>query len=285
MQQRGTMNMNTLSSAWRPRHAAAVALALLWLGFPGANVRAAPVESEWSDSDVCLRDYIVHPGLSKFYDHALYRRLEVGARSQYVSLRDKSTTRFEDSGKPIDPSTPGYSAKAMDEEQKVRPLPFARYRFTPYFAAELGWESIHAKANPFWDDRTDGTVTARGPALLFHARLPTRTRATPFAALGLALLDGRFNMNPDWHEGTDPRTGDLITRNMSVNNPVGFIVSGGCDVRLRHRLSLNLTLRYMDAEVEADYYVRHVDESRSNVTRVTLPLDNWAAQCGLVYAF
>jgi hypothetical protein len=41
----------------------------------------------------------------------------------------------------------------------------------------------------------------------------------------------------------------------------------------------------MDAEVEADYYVRHVDESRSNVTRVTLPLDNWAAQCGLVYAF
>jgi outer membrane protein W len=242
-----------------------------------ASRRAA--DTEWKSTDSCIEDFIIQPSVDKFYLSYLYGRLELGLRNQYYFILDNRQDHINENGE----FTGGYgydiSMDYLQARQTLRPNLFGRYRFTRYVALEASWESASANVITYWDRHRDGILNIEGPAFMLVGRYPNEGHYTPFVGAGWMPLNSNFAMEEKIHQGIG------FTRNIAVNNTQGFLVNAGCDVKLKHRVILNATVRYMYVDVKGNFHIEWYDDTITNERTFDLPMSNIAAQLGIVYAF
>jgi len=212
----------------------------------------------------------------EFAEAYILGRLEVGIRFTYFVLTDPGKRIFSDSsgnGVFLGGFTEGISIDGLAEKQSALPSLYARYRINDYFAVEAGWETLGAETMTYFG-HTDGDVELSGLSLLGVGFLTNDTRVTPFAGAGLAYLMGSFDHAP-WGQGVHIIESD---------DAIALLLNAGASIDVGNRLEVDLAFRYVKADVNSRFYLRH-GSATSNHASWSFPFDNWAVQLGLKYMF
>jgi len=212
---------------------------------------------------------------SDFYEEWIVDRLELGIRFVHFGFTDAEEQMFDGGGTFIGGFTEGISIDALEEKQDYMPVFYARWWFHEYFGIELGWERLEGETDTYWDGHTDGNLFAYGPTLLLVGSYRMQDYpAQPYAGLGVAYLFADFDDDP-WDEGI---------HNIKVDDTTAFLAEAGCTFDVYKNLKADLALRYMWAEVDSEFYLQY-GEVKTNQRSWAFPIDNWAVQLGLLYAF
>ncbi len=205
-------------------------------------------------------------------------RLEIGLRLSHFGFRDPERATVSATGE-RGGYAPGISTYTLKEKQSYLPLPYFRYNITPYVGLQLAWERLEGKTGtrdahtlePY--DHSNGNAVLSGPSFMVYGRYPFDGIA-PYAGLGLVLFSGTFKPEPGWHANG--------LRNMAMDDTLGYLATLGTSVRLYEVWEADLSLSYMHARPDARYWMR--GDSRPRATW-EFPMDSWAMQLGLKYAF
>lgn len=205
-------------------------------------------------------------------------RLEIGLRVMHYRLTDSAKTTRDEESNVVGGYTSRISLYRLEEKQNYLPLPYARWKFNPYVAAELAFYDFRARTDTIWDGHTDGDVLASGPALQLLGRYPNETPFTPFAGLGMTWLSTDFDYNAAFHENG--------LRRIELEDTQAFIWSVGCSVAIQERWQADVALYGMNTDIDAHYSMsRDGGQTILAEERWTFPFSNWAFVVGLKYAF
>lgn len=171
------------------------------------------------------------------------------------------------------------------------PKLFVSFLATPWLGLELAFDRVKARTWNANTDFSDGTVSASGIILSAVLRYPNATIFTPYAGLGLAFWDARFDEEPWWQFGYDSPEDWVadgspywpthhINKTFRVENDFGVVFEGGLDLYLNEHWSIDLLMRYADLEIDARYY-RNAELRRTG----SFPLSHTAYGVGVRYTF
>ena len=211
-------------------------------------------------------------GAASYMPPALADRISVGVRSAHFDFTNNKKRIFAADGEFIGGFTEGISIDELNEIQNYRPLVYGRYQCTDYIALEIAQERIRGDALTYWDGHTDGELDVKGVSLTFLGVFANATRFQPYAGAGVAYLDAEFDHAP-WGQGvhiidTEKRT-------------TGYLVTAGCSVAVWSGLSIDIEIRYLEADVDSHF---SFVPNNSNYYW-TFPIDNWAGQAGVKWTF
>ena len=238
--------------------------AFMMCGFAVAAFAATeqPAEKHWSD------------------------RLELGTRVTYFMLQDDSSDSFLG------------SINQLDEKQDYIPYKvFADWMITPAIGVELTWDDIKANAQTdASDEHVDGDFKLTGPVVTVFGRYANQTIFTPFAGAGLSYMFGEFEEAKWWamgyaHEsdwaalGYPDEVRHGISRDIDPDDSIGFVLTGGSDIRITDRLSANLYARYEYIEADTDFVEKRGEVDVVNHDSQTIPFSNFAVGLGVKYSF
>jgi len=115
------------------------------------------------------------------------------------------------------------------------------------------------------------------------------------------FYSGKFDYASWWHNGfpayNDPGYEEWVSegspawpnggyqRNITLSDSTGYLVSGGCSIRIYKGLELDLEARYMQADVDAHYTLSYYGTVVDDRGKSNFPLDNTAYQASLKYSF
>lgn len=189
------------------------------------------------------------------------------------------------------------SIDEFDPEQDYAPVKiFAQWNFGKYVFVEATWDHIEDEAlSDHGSGDSDGDIWMSGPVLTLNARLLNESRFTPYAGVGLAIWDAGFD-HADWHhygfdsiadwkavgEPQQPRNGK--SRDIDLENAVGFVAAVGLDIELTAHWHLDLLCRYVDIETDYQFTVQF-GEKVENRVKGTFPMEHFAAGAGIAYVF
>lgn len=185
----------------------------------------------------------------------------------------------------------------LDEQQDLMPTRlFADWLFSPYWGIELTWEKIEMTTITLADGHDDGAIMADGPIFSVFCRYPNNSRVTPFAGMGLAFLFGSFDPETWWrlHYPSSEYWNSLgkpdtplggFTKELSVDDTVAFVLTGGCDAELTEHFSANIYARLMWGELDADYKIMRDGRVTEDRGTYGFPIDNIALGIGIKYRF
>jgi outer membrane protein W len=223
---------------------------------------------------------------AKIFDDYFVGHLQLGTRSAYRALTKK------DSG-----HRGGYSYKGngtylgtiygLDEEQNAAPLNFyINYYFNKYIGIEINYDKIEAQTvavNPStMVDKTDGNVTLSGPTLNLLVKYPNSTQFAPYCGIGLGFYSGDFDPDPEW-EWSSQYDGHAYNH-MDVDNVVGVILTAGVEWNFDINWSADLSVQYINADVDATYHGYYDDVLYTTQTG-HFPMNNVAFRLGFSYKF
>lgn len=189
------------------------------------------------------------------------------------------------------------SIDGLDARQDLWPYKvFAQWNLGSHAFLEGTWDRVEAVAqSEHGKGDSDGTLEMYGPVLTLNGRLPTGTRFTPFAGIGLAPWRANFD-HASWHHygyesvaewkadgsPTEPRNGKV--RHINVDDSVGYVATLGVDVALGKDWVLDFYGRYMDISTDHQFTV---DQGHTRLINVegAFPLDNIAIGIGLARTF
>lgn len=227
-------------------------------------------------------------------------QVEVGTRITGFRLLTKTRGSFLGSIDSLD-------AKGDNIPNKL----FVDWYFTPRYGIEVTWDRVEAATITTDDGHCDGSIVLAGPIITVFERrridMMIRGRAltlTPYAGMGLAILNGSFEHTGWWHhgfsadtwqdaersynewvaEGSPPWPNDGYQRTMNFDDTMGFVLTAGCAAEVAEKLSIDLYLRYMDVDVDDEYTLSSYGEV-FQTEKVTFPMSNYAFGLGVRYAF
>jgi len=223
-------------------------------------------------SIVFLQTASAQTAWENFNSGYLHQKLQIGVRVQAFSLTTSTEENFDEDGN----FTGGFlgSIYKLDEEQDYVPSLYARYMFTPYVAMVFSWESLEVKTVTRSSLQTDGNFIYKGPAFQLEGRYPNSTPVVPYASMGIGLLYGDVDYNPEWHQNG--------RRNLDPDDTTAFLLTFGGQWEINEYLALDIYARYMQADFDVTYSLSA--ESRPRGT-FPFPLDNWAYGAALLYRF
>ena len=162
--------------------------------------------------------------------------LEAGTRILLVTLLEDKR------GEPNNGSFVG-TVTMLKEDQSLIPFrPFIQYSFSPCFGVGLSYDRVAAEA---WDQEgTDGTTVLTGPLVYLLGRYPNESQFTPFCELGVAKYDVRF-----------AAVSGRKNKDFVLEDPQGIYMALGCDMLLLENWSIDFYGRYMNVDVDGDYYL------------------------------
>lgn len=238
---------------------------------------------------------------SPFY--LVAEKLEVGTRMIVRTLLSENKDNFLGSIDHLE----------LDEDLLPTDI-FVAWFFTEDLGIEFEWDTIEADTITTQDGHNDGRVELTGPVVSLMARFPIRNARepflnclTPYTGVGIAVFSGHFEpegwwhngfSHPDWHTaqklytdwlaaGQPPWPNGGYQRTLSVDNTIGFLLTGGCTAAIAavDGLSVDMYLRYMnvksDTTVVLSRYERIIEDERT----AALPLHNLTFGLGVRYAF
>lgn len=214
-----------------------------------------------------------------------WQNFEIGTRSTYFWLRDYQRGAIQL------PGNEGNYYGSINELKDVQDLwpykIFVDYKFTPYWGLELTWDRIQAKTwtqvdptSPIgFGGYTDGTLDLIGPELSVFARYPNDTLFTPYAGVGAVYYFASNTDDPTWAHPY----GDFY-QSFAPNNTWGWVVYGGCDIKISGPWSADLLVRYTKVNVDGTHY-QGFGSADGIGGEFTFPLSNIAAGLGVRYSF
>ncbi len=202
---------------------------------------------------------------------SLQDRFSVGVRYTYFDFTGGTERMFAQSGEFIGGFTEGISIDRLDEIQNSSPTLYGRCRVFKYVAIEVGQEKLRGDARTYYG-HSDGELDVDGLSLQILGTLPNRTPFEPYVGAGVAFLDAEFDHAP-WGQGVHIIDTEDGTR--------GLVASAGCGIRLWKGLSIDIIVRYMQADIDAHFH--WVPDDRHYYW--TFPIDNWAGQAGVKWTF
>lgn len=209
-----------------------------------------------------------------FYEKFIQDRLDVGLRVSYFEFDNPLKRTFNEDGSFRGGFTAGISLDTIEEDQNYLPVLYLRYWVHRYIGVELGWERLAAGTSTYWDGHSDGDLEASGPTILLIASTDRAKRVYVYAGFGYAQLMADFDDDP-WGEGI---------HNIKVEDTTATIMEFGAVVGLGRNLKLDLTARHLVADIDSHFWLQY-GEVRRNDRYWSFPVDNWAAQIGLLYSF
>ena len=215
-------------------------------------------------------------------------RFSVGTRMTYYTLLDDSRS--------LDDSFIG-NITTLDATQDLMPWKlYLAYDVTPNFGVELTWDDLEVDlVNGTGLFQTDGTAHLFGPILTVVGRWPNGSAFTPSLGLGLAYWSADFESENWWHYGYNSEAEYNAygrphqyyagkSRDMDLDGAIGLVVTLGVEGRLSEHWSLDVYMRYAEADV-TDVYELSLGGQTQNRSEVTLPLEHLAFGLGLKYLF
>ncbi len=217
--------------------------------------------------------------------------LAIGTRSRLIQLADPRDAFLG-------------SINRLDVEDQWAPrFPYVQWNFTPYVGIEAAWERFEVEtiATTTQNVHTDGAFEISGSVFCLFGRYPNRTPFTPTLGLGYAFIRAEFDMHPVWHNGfsfnrldeyeawraagSPAWPNDGYQRTISAGNTEGWVVTGGCEVRLCEHVAADLTVRYMDFEVPAHYYLSRYGVVTDDRGHTDFPMACYTYAASLKYVF
>lgn len=229
----------------------------------------------------------------------LENHVEMGLRVTHFRLRTREKHEYDDDGR----FTGGFmgSINRLSERQDYRPLPVLRIRINDTLGMQLGYTRFDVKTSTYWSGHSDGTFRLRGPTLKLFARHVLPSGLEPYAAAGIARLNASFRHDELWHHGfspNDPSTYEAwvdagrpawpnggYRRTISPKDTTAWIFSGGSRYPIADNWNLDVGLRYMVAEIDADFHLSWYETRRQDRGRYTFPMDNWSFLFSVSYDF
>ena len=192
----------------------------------------------------------------------LQGRLEVGTRIISIDLKDDTTD--------IDETRNGFLGTIVGLDDQTDQLPtrfFVDVLFNRYVGIELSYDKIAAETRTsplFGDVKSDGTLELSGPILSVFGRYPNPTGITPYGGLGVAFYSSEFEETAHWGKGypnlasyvaagspDEPLNGR--TRTMNVDGVTALVVYGGVLWSFHENWAVDLYIRSLDADVDANF--------------------------------
>ena len=207
-------------------------------------------------------------------------RLALGTRFLHYSLHETYRATYNSDGS-FDEGFLG-TIEGLEEEQDYAPTRlYAQYAFTDYVGIGVSYDKLRVRTITHfyeWEDEstrplhTDGDFEFQGP--IFYALLayPNESRFTPFGEIGLAYYMAEFQPTEDW--------GDGGRRELRTEDAMGFAIAGGCDIALTDNWAVNGYVRYVDVELDVDYYL-----NKRYRTSAVFPMSYTAMGLGVSYTF
>jgi TolB-like protein/outer membrane protein W len=248
-------------------------------------------------SDSSWHKYKVPPAIQTIMDH-----VEIGLRISRFSLLDNTEKHFNDDGEFAE----GYlgSISKLDAEQDYFPTIYANVTITDWFALQLAYEKFEIGTVTYWDGHKDGTFKFKGPSLTAQLRYPNETEFTPYAGIGIAMLNADFAMVDWWHNGfggDDPEgaydnwvqsgaprwPNGGYQRNLIVTDGTMFkpVLQGGCYWSITDHISLDLDMRYISLDSELHYTLSNHGNVFSDRGVSDFPMDAWIIDLGILFSF
>ncbi len=154
---------------------------------------------------------------------------EVGTRYLNDSLQDKTR------GKRFVGSFVGSITELKNKQDDVPDKVFAQGRIMDWPVwAGLSYDRVRAMT---WDGATDGNVDLRGVIPYVQGVWANSTRFTPYAEVGFAWYQSKFDADPGWSQGG--------THVMNLDNTTGVEIGAGTGIRIYKNLAADIYLRYM----------------------------------------
>ena len=212
--------------------------------------------------------------------------LELGTRMTYVRLLDEKQHYI------------GHLGELSVDQDYAPTRVFADYFFSDQWGVELTWDQISADAvntDLEHESDADGTLELSGPILTAVRRFQLDNGCVPYVGAGLTWLNGNFDTATWWADGYsskadwidlgrphDKRNGK--SRTLSVDDTLGYVLTGGADCALTENWDVGLYGRLMFAESDAhvkDRLGHHVVQH----TEGSFTSDNLALGLTLRYRF
>ena len=248
-------------------------------------------------SDTSWYRHKAPPAFQTILDH-----VEIGLRMSHFALLDNTEKHFNDDGE----FTEGYlgSISELDTEQNYFPTIYANVTIADWFALQLAYERFEVGTVTYWDGHKDGTFKFKGPSLTAQLRYANETPFTPYAGVGLAMLNADFDMVAWWHNGfggDDPEgaydnwvqsgapqwPNGGYRRNLIVTEDTMFkpILQGGCYWSITDRISLDLDMRYISLDSELHYTLSNHGNVFSDRGVSDFPMSAWVVDLGILFSF
>jgi opacity protein-like surface antigen len=226
-------------------------------------------------------------------------RLELGVGVNHVRLRETTRREFNNEGV----FTGGFlgSIDQLHVQQRGILAPIVRLKFNENFGFQLGYRSYGARTTTFWNGHSDGSFQVNGPTLELFAKTKPIAGFSPYGAVGIAVLNGNFNHDELWHNGFSPLNPDAYRgwvnagrpawpnggyrRTIDVDNTTALLLTGGCMYHINDQWKIDLSVQYMKADVDANYYLSWYGENRRDQGDFTIPMSNLNATLAVVYRF
>ncbi len=233
---------------------------------------------------------------------AVLDRVEVGFRVSHFRLLEDSERHYNDAGT----LSGGYlgSITDLETEQDYGPTLYANVRILDWLAIQLGYERFSVKTVTYWDGHSDGTFDFNGPSLTAQFRYQNTTDFTPYAGLGITMLDAKFVETGWWHHGFgNPNPAEAYQnwiasgspawpnggyqRDLNIVDDLMFkpIVQAGCRWRMAKYAQLDLDLRYVSLDSKLDYSLSRGGTVFSDRGASKFPMDAWSANLGILFNF
>jgi opacity protein-like surface antigen len=218
-----------------------------------------------------------------FMGRLVRNRLTLGADWTRVFLDD--TRRPDTEGILDNTSASGNflgSLWGLDAKQGYAPEPTVEYRVVSSFGLGASYSQLRVKTLDWGAGGTtivgDGDVEIRGALLYAFARLPNRTRLTPYARAGLARYDSRFFVLASW-------TGGQPGRVIQVDGTSGWFAAVGSAVALGRHVALDAFWRRLDVgAVAARAYFDIIHRPHHHLDGA-FPMTNNTVGLGIAYRF
>jgi opacity protein-like surface antigen len=225
-------------------------------------------------------------------------RVEVGMRSAYVQLYEPRRRDYDRQGE----FTGGFlgSIDKLSEKQNLMPTPFVRVTFNDAVGLQIGYASLAAKTATYYG-HSDGTIELDGPTFELYCRYRMPSGLIPYGAFGLAPLRANFKHDGLWHHGFSPGDPEAYDnwvadgkpawpnggyrRTIKLSNATAWMLSAGCAYALNENWSVDVGLRHMAVDVDANYYLSRYGENRQDRGSYTFPMSNGSLLMSMAYDF
>ena len=255
------------------------------------------VGSEENIEKVMVHDTQEKTQGSEFFEKYIAGRLQIGTRTGLRVLTDSDSGN---EGGRFGSGTYLGTIYALDESQDYAPKYFfLKYFFNDYIAAEIAYDSVSAETVAtsigYSGDKTDGEVTVSGPTISLVAHIPNSTKFSPYGSVGLGFYSGDFDEEAHWALGyRDPSQYEALgspstiyggrTRQMEIDDKIGFILGLGCTYNFNQHWLLDLSMQYTQVDVDATFY-GYTNGVLDTEQEGHFPMDNFAFRLGLAYQF
>ena len=189
-------------------------------------------------------------------------RLGIGARVSYVNFSDDG---FTADGVKVD----------VDSDDDVMYEGNLTYFIQDYLSLELsvGYTETNQDFDALGIEADAGDFETIPVLLSLRAHLSTNTKVSPYLLFGIGYFFNDFDQNDTTIEFIYGPGADV-----DVDDSFGFHIGGGVEVFVTENLALNLDLKYIWTEVEADVNVPGFKDE-------DIDMDSFVAGLGIKYYF